>query len=299
MIKTILSGILVTLLLISGIWYFFIREYDYSFSFDSEAAPGILYQRVLGWEYEKLQHRENEKSTPFRKIVQNKEINGFPLSLNWQFAPVNDSLTTVTVRVKNTEDPLNRRWNQLFGNDAEKKLVKEEIEKIEETIEADREFYKITFEGEAISPKATCACIKLENEIGNKAFEMMQNINYLAGYVSLNNLEMAGKPRVQVTRWDLETNMIEFNFCFPIKETFTPSEENSPIFITDIEPQTALKATFNGNYMFSHLAWMKLLNYAEIHDIPVEKNPLEIFHDNPEMGGDGLNWTTEIYLPTK
>lgn len=297
MVKTILSGTVLIVLLVSGIWYFSVKQYDYSVSFDTEAAPGIVYQRVLGWEYKQLQHRSNEKISPFREMVQKVEINGFPLLLHWEFVTVNDSLSKIEVQVKNTEDPLEHRWRQLWGNDAEQKIVKKEIENIEETIEADREFYNITIDGEAISPKATCACIKLENEVGNKAFDMMKNIDYLSSYVNSNNLEMAGKPRVQVVEWDLITDKIEFDFCFPIQAPSALPQENSPIFIKDMESHKSVKATFNGNYMFSHLAWIQLLHYAEIHNISVERTPLEIFHDDPEMGGDGRQWTTEIYLP--
>lgn len=296
--KRILAGTVLIILLVSGIWYFFLKEYDYSVHFNTEAAPGIVYQRILDWEYEQLKHRGNETS-PFREIVQKIQLNQRSLLLIWKFSPINDSLTRIEASVKNTKDPFNQRWNRLLGKNSQQEIIKGEVERIKNNLEADREFYDITINGEATSPKTTCACIRLENEVGNKAFDMMQNINYLSSYVNLNNLEMAGKPRVQVIEWDLATDYIKFDFCFPIQAPSALPEEHISIFIKDMESQKALKATYNGNYMFSHLAWIQLLHYAEIHNIPVEKTPLEIFQDNPEMGGDGRQWTTEIYLPVK
>jgi len=42
-----------------------------------------------------------------------------------------------------------------------------------------------------------------------------------------------------------------------------------------------------------------LLDYAQKNNIPVEKKPIEIFYNNPNMGGDGLDWTTEVFMPIK
>jgi len=58
-----------------------------------------------------------------------------------------------------------------------------------------------------------------------------------------------------------------------------------------------LKATYNGNYISSDRAWYALLDYAEQKGIEIEGKPVEIFFNNPNMGGDELKWRADIYMP--
>ena len=60
-----------------------------------------------------------------------------------------------------------------------------------------------------------------------------------------------------------------------------------------------LIAIYNGNYITSDRAWYALLNYADKNNISVDALPIEIFYNNPEMGGNALLWKTEVYLPLK
>ena len=47
--KKRLGYIVLLLLLATGIWYLFIKEYDYQVSFEAKHAPGIVYQKLLNW----------------------------------------------------------------------------------------------------------------------------------------------------------------------------------------------------------------------------------------------------------
>ena len=58
-----------------------------------------------------------------------------------------------------------------------------------------------------------------------------------------------------------------------------------------------MKAEFNGNYIFSDRAWYELRDYAEKKGLKVTDKPLEIFFNNPNMGGDELQWKADIYMP--
>ena len=51
--------------------------------------------------------------------------------------------------------------------------------------------------------------------------------------------------------------------------------------------------------MTSDRAWFALLNYAQNKGIAVEEKPIEVFYNNPNMGGDELSWKTEVYMPIK
>jgi len=48
-----------------------------------------------------------------------------------------------------------------------------------------------------------------------------------------------------------------------------------------------------------HRAWYALINYAKKNNIEIEKKPVEIFYNNPNFGGNELDWKAEIYLPIK
>ncbi|MEH6777641.1 MAG: AraC family transcriptional regulator, partial [Maribacter arcticus] len=64
-----------------------------------------------------------------------------------------------------------------------------------------------------------------------------------------------------------------------------------------LETTKGIKAIYNGNYITSDRAWYALLRYAKTNGLNVAPNPIEIFYNNPDMGGNSLNWKTEVYLP--
>jgi hypothetical protein len=41
------------------------------------------------------------------------------------------------------------------------------------------------------------------------------------------------------------------------------------------------------------------MDYADKNDLKISGLPVEVFHNNPNMGGDALKWKTEIYMPLK
>ena len=47
--KKRLTYIIVLLLITTGIWYFFIKEYDYLITFKTTNAPGVVYHKLLHW----------------------------------------------------------------------------------------------------------------------------------------------------------------------------------------------------------------------------------------------------------
>jgi effector-binding domain-containing protein len=66
-----------------------------------------------------------------------------------------------------------------------------------------------------------------------------------------------------------------------------------------IPTQRAIKAVYNGNYTTSDRAWYVLLDYAKKNNLEVTGLPLEVFYNNPNLGGDALNWKAEIFMPLK
>ncbi|WP_224491312.1 hypothetical protein [Robertkochia flava] len=125
---------------------------------------------------------------------------------------------------------------------------------------------------------------------------MMRDYSYLSGFIASENLTPDGFPMIKIRDYDEKNRIIEFDFCFPLVEQDS-LPESPDIFFRRIEQAPALKAVYNGDYRFSNKSWFELFEHAEKEEIPFSKTPLEIYHNNPNMGGDALQWTAEIYLP--
>ncbi|HSI69649.1 MAG TPA: GyrI-like domain-containing protein [Gillisia sp.] len=285
------------LLLLAGVWYFGIKNYDYSISFRAYQVPGEVYQKILVYDYKDLQNITETDRTPYDRIDQTAIIGETDIDLNWHIMEENDSLSRVSVSV-NQENRFLSRLQMLTGTNKIQKILSKEVQRFKLALELDAEQYKVEITGTENSPAATCACISLENDIDRKAGDMMQNIGSLAAFFKENELEMAGKPRIQVKDWDKKANRINYEFCFP----FVPGEVSSPvpeIYIKEFPSQNSIHAIYNGNYMYSHLAWLRIMDYAQKNDYELNNTPLEIFQENPELGGDSRFWRADIYIPIK
>lgn len=295
MSKTLLIGGILFILIASGFWYLFGREYDYSINFKTSHPLSSVSYALQSYNYSDFTVSDQEVLS-LRKIEQQGNLHSSPVLIHWNLETLNDSLTRVTADVKNLKSPVLTRLKLLFQEDPVQQGLKEEALLLRDNLEDLRNSFRVRIEGEASSPATTCACLTLENTVDLKAMEMVRSINYLSDFVFLNGLEPEGRPRVQVREWIIEDRFIEFDFCFPLKEGSVIPEDRI-IFKKEIPSKPSLKATFNGNYTNSHYAWLRLLSYAEKRNLQVEKKPMEIFYNNPQMGGDPLQWEAEIYLP--
>lgn len=298
MLKTLVAWTVILFLTVAGIWYFVVKKYDYTIRFESSFVSAEIYQKLLYYEFQEINNVEIDSLSPFKKIVQIGKIKEKDLKLTWELSEKNDTVTQVLVGIQNVQNPFINRLQSLWGSGFYKEKVISEIEQFKSALEKDAGLYSIEILGKTISPQTTCACISLQNTVNKKALDMVQNITSLSDYMIDNGLKMQGKPRIQVLNWDLITNNIDYNFCFPI-DPAASSKPIGKIFIIEIPAHNSLKAIYKGNYMYSHLAWVRILNYAEKNNIKIEERPLEIFNDNPEMGGDSRNWEAEVYLPIK
>lgn len=298
MIKTFISWIFLALILFLGIWYFLLKNSDYSISFKSSAGTGEIYQSLLYYPFDKkFDNTQIIERVPFEKLVQEIILNKEKIKLTWNISEDTEDKSLIRVDV-NSSNSFQNRLNLLFKRNKLQDRITEEIKEVKNNLEGNSELYDVKILGKAISPATTCACITLKNELDQKAFDMIKNINSLSNFVMENEVEMTAKPRIVVNSWNRKSNVIVYDFCFPIAKN---SVSNPPqgISIKEFQPVESIKAIYNGNYMYSHLAWMQLLNYAKTNNLEVEDKPLEIFNDNPEMGGDARNWEAEIFLPLK
>lgn len=297
MFKTIV-GVAVLVLTLTACWYFAIKKYDYSITFQTHTTAGETYQKLLYYKTGDAQELEIIEKQPFSKIIQNGKFLNVPVRLTWQFLKKNDTLSIVQIGVNHLQQPFRERIKVLFGPTPTQREVAHTLSQFQNSLLRDAAFYEVKIIGKTTTPMETCACIDLENEVDKKAFDMMSQIHVLSDYIRNNALEMTARPRIQVNRWDLKTNRISYDFCFPVKAG-SIGKPHPWIVLKNFQGREALKAIYKGNYMSSHLAWIRLLDYAEKNNLQTVQEPLEIFQDNPEMGGDAREWETAIYLPLK
>ena len=96
----------------------------------------------------------------------------------------------------------------------------------------------------------------------------------------------------------IKNDSIQYNFCFPIKQSDS-LPKHPEIKYKRYYEKDAIKATYNGNYITSDRAWYALKEYADRNNIEIDLTPIEIFYNNPNMGGDELQWKAEIFMPIK
>ena len=143
-----------------------------------------------------------------------------------------------------------------------------------------------------------CACTTQTTTQFGKAQGMMKDFPLLDGILANNGVKLNGRPFLKVTNWDMAQENLTFDFCYPIIKTKILPQHPELIY-KQFPSLTAIKAEYYGNYITSDRAWYALLDYANKNNLSVKALPIEVFYNNPNMGGDELKWKTEVYLPLK
>lgn len=294
--RKILS-IVVALFLVSMIWYLFIKPQDYQVSFNARTIPGTIYESVKAWNRTLDSFAPVEFDSPMhftQKVFANDSVHLY----DWEITKVHDSLSKVTVNITDEENSLQNKLDVIFSDNDFEKGSRKRLLDFYDLLDEHLKSFKMSIEGESEIFSSFCACVSLKMAPEDKAKGMMANYNFLNSLLLENNVEFNGPPFVEVLDWDLKNNMLSFNFCNPIIRS-ERLPQHPDIEYHRIFPKRALKAMYNGNYITSDRAWYYLLDYAKEHNIPVEEKPIEVFYNNPNMGGDELEWKTEVYMPLK
>lgn len=283
-------------LVVAGICYLILKPGDYVIGFKTRSSTGNVLHELRAWTT--LAKKDVLKFTDSSQnaMVQEVRLNGKLYTAQWNVSSLNDSTTKVRMAISEPGAMWKNRLLMWFTDlpveqDGES-LAREFLKAIDHNLEN----FRVKINGETLSPEFYCACIQTSSTPEKKALQMMRNYNYISGFLLENNLKLEGIPMVKVLEYDRDINQITFNFCFPIKEKDSMPEDKD-IFYQHIAPFKALKATFRGNYIHSNRAWYSMEDYALHHKLNMEITPLEVYHDNPNNGGDELLWTTEIYMP--
>lgn len=298
---------LVTLFIFSGIliWYLFIKPNDYLVRFKIKTSPGIVFKEVEEWsllnqKMDSFNYTISHKA-PFDNLDELIEVDGKKLKLNWNFEPINDSITFVKIGFREDKNSVYNRITVPFINTKFKKTAVDLIKNFRDGIELNlNQGFKLSDISIDTIPQLNFAYIAFEDvNMLDKASKMMESNEEFFTFLNNNNKIKDGDfPFLIVDDWNLIENTIDFKYCFPIKQMDSlPHHET--IKYGRMDSRLALKIIYNGNYRISDRAWFTIYDYAKKQDILIENKPIEFYFNNPHEGGNELEWKAEVYMPLK
>ena len=301
MSRKVFKIILLIVLIIGGVWYFAIKDYNYKVTFSISQSPMIVYNHLIKWNKGKGLNNKvltNIDQIPFDEVTQKLVSGDSVFKINWKLEKTNDSTTLVIAKIKDQQHSFIQNLQVPFSKNAFVKQSISIVKAFSETLIQNQKNYRLSDVTEAIIPSKNSICIAMKSTTDTKARMMSKGIITLMEYIKSNTIEIKDNPLLEITDWDIEKDSISFNFCFPIEE-----KENYPegkeVFIKKTKEKEALKVVFNGNYKISYMAWFQIMDYAETHHIDIENLPTEIYLNDPHSGGSDLDWTAEVYMPIK
>jgi len=284
------------IILIILFWYLFLKSYQYKINFSAKTTPGTINQTLKMW------NRSLKNSTISSENINNLEqqiiINGHDYIFNWEIKLINDSTSNINAYISELDNSFINKITIPFLNTQIEQNSEKHV----------REFYKINKEhlgninvdvkGVGEIKGTYCVYVSLKTSQIGKANGMMSYYPLLDSFIAENNIQTNGKPIVEVIHWDMKSDSLQYNFCFPIIKT-----DSLPIHhalkYKWLENKKVIKAIYNGNYITSDRAWYALIQYAQRNDINIINKPIEIFHHNPNLGKNEKKWRADIYLPIK
>lgn len=290
---TLLLGILVVV----GIWYFFIKPNDYIVRFEAPSTVGTINQSIKSWKLTKS-NSTIEPSKTLNEVNQTLTYGDSIHQYTWKLKPITDSTTAITLGVRDKDHSFSNKLKVLLGTPFIRQQAEANAIEFYEGLKDHLDNFDITINGESVTPPSYAAYVTISGTQLQKAGGMMKYYGYLSQVMLKDGIEPKGTPFIEVTNWNKTSDSITYNFCFPIK-----NRENLPQF-EEVQykrflERKALKATYHGNYITSDRAWYRLLSYAKEKNIEVLEEPFEIFYNNPSSGGNERNWKAEIFMPIK
>lgn len=292
-----IGRILLLLCLVAVIWYLFVKPYDYVIRFPAKTTVGTINQSIKSW-YAAVEGTQILDQSKFDELTQQFNFGDSIHTYTWKIEAVTDSTSRVKVYVKDEDHSLANKLAIPFSNTAIEKRSKATLKEFYDVLNLHLKQTRVTINGEDSTRTTYVAYVPLKGQQAEKAKGMMYNYSLLTQIMLKGNVALNGTPFVEVTNWNTKTDSISYNFCFPIQKSDS-LPKHPDIKYKQYTSQKALKATYNGNYITSDRAWYVLEAYAKGHNIPIDLTPIEVFYNNPNMGGDELQWKAEIFMPIK
>lgn len=287
---------LVLLLAIAlGVWFLFLKPGDFTARIRVNTNVGTIEQSIKNWRQDAPIINLDIKDQGARLVQEFKAQDSTHL-YEWNVTHINDTISEIKIHITDPNNSIANRLQGLFKETDFKKKSKATLLDFNARLEDHLESITITIKGKDTITSNFYAYTQLEGPQILKANGMMKDIAHLQNMMVRNNIQMKGLPFVRITDWNRKTDSIKYQFAFPIVKKDTLPEIVDIKYATRPE-QKALKAIYNGNYITSDRAWYALLNYAKTNNIKIDPRPIEVFYNNPSMGGDESRWKAEIYLP--
>ena len=288
----------VGILVLAGlIWYLFIKPYDYRVRFEVKTSPGTVNQMIKIWN-NVLEPKGIIEQKSLSELEQTLQFNDSTHHYKWSISKLNDSTSLVKVYATSADNSLMNKIRIPFVDTNFEKRTRATLTDYTGKLKEHIDRFRVTFLGQEDIPAKYVAYTELTTSQYDKAAGMMKDYNYIGGEIVKHQMELDGTPMVEIIHWDRQNDRITFHFCYPIKKNDSLPELGDIKYKT-VKARKALKAEFNGNYIFSDRAWYVLRDYAAENGLEVTDTPLEIFYNNPNMGGDELRWRADIYMPLK
>lgn len=277
------------------IWYFFLKTEDYQINFKVNTTVGTVNQSIKSWNTS-LPNFKVIKQIEENYLIQPINQNNNQILYHWKLNKLNDTLVQVKVNIKDTNNSFKNRLDVLFNHTGFKKESIKNVENFFKLLKTHLKETKVKIEGVANIKSTKAACVEVNTTQIEKAKGMMANFSLLSNFIVEEGLTPNGYPFNHFTKWDKKTDSIAYCFCFPFKDT-VKVKQTPLIKIKQFSSNKAIKAIYNGNYIASDRAWYALENYATSNNLSIQLLPIEVFHNNPNMGGNEEHWVTEVYLP--
>jgi effector-binding domain-containing protein len=289
--------VVVALVLAGLVWYLFIKPYDYLVTFNAKTVPGTINQSIKLWGTT-LKDSRLLSQEGFTHLEQNITFSDSTYLYQWDIIPLTDSTSKVKVYVKDLDHSLKNKIAIPFLNTNFEKRTISTVKDFHEKLNEHISKFRVKIIGKNELRSTYCAYVTIKTSQFGKAQGMMNDFPLLNTILADNGIKLNGRPFLEVTEWDKETDSIQFDFCYPIiKSDSLPVHPD--LKYKQFNSRNALMAIYNGNYITSDRAWYALLDYARKNNIDITELPVEVFHNNPNMGGDALSWKTEVYMPLK
>lgn len=215
---------------------------------------------------------------------------------DWNFYREDDATTKVDVKITDNNNWFAQKLQVPFSKNNFVKRSIQTVKNIGDEFVIETKKFKVHSLTDTLFEARYSIYLPLKSAVNRKASTMLYSIGDLMGYINENEIELQGDPYLEVTKWDEEAATMEYNFCFPIAKSDTLPASDL-VFFKESPSFRAVKAEFNGNYAISNNAWYYLLEYADQNNLKVKNLPTEVYLDDPQSGGDAMNWKAHIYLP--
>lgn len=288
--RWLLIGLGIIFIAILG-WYY-LKPYDYQVNLTVPAIPGTVEQSLLTWS-------ETQDSSTVSilngSLQQRFKVGERTYIYSWELKGTNDN-TDISVFVHDPQYTFKDRLALLFEESRLESDSKSVVKDYLSFLQAHLSRFRVRIVGADSLPAKFCACVETKTSQRGKAWGMMKNYPLLNGVLGDAGVELDGRPFLQIREWNKIGQQLVYDFCYPIKKQDS-LPQHPEIYYREFEQQAALKAVYNGNYITSDRAWYHLLREAREQGLPNTGLPVEVFFNNPNMGGNELQWTAEIYLP--